>query len=76
MCICSDTYRRAPFSRATNFANGARKGICGNYFDQTTLAELFTIYMTLHVMEFPLIFGEKKFVEVPKICEICKIYSL
>ena len=63
-------YRRVPFSRATNFANGARKGVCGNYFHQTTLAELFTIHVNLHAMEFPLIFGETNFVKVPKIHEI------
>ena len=31
--------------------------------------------MNLHVMEFPLIFSETKFVEVPKIHEIREIYS-
>ena len=46
-------------SRATNFVNGARKGVCGNYFHKSTLVELFTIHMNLHVMEFPLICGEK-----------------
>ena len=35
-----------------------------------TLAELFTIHMNLHAMEFPLLFGETNFVEVPKIHEI------
>ena len=34
-----------------------------------TLAEL------LHAMEFPLIFGEANFIEVPKIHEICEIYG-
>ena len=58
------------FSRATNFANGARKAVCGNYFHKTTLAELFTIHVNLHAMEFPLIFGETNFVEVPKIRKI------
>ena len=58
------------FSRATNFANGAKKGVRGNYFHETTLAELFTIHMNLHTMEFPLIFSEPNFVEVPKIHEI------
>ena len=67
---CKVQYRRAPFLRATNFANGARKGVCGNYFNKMTLVELFTIHMNLHVMEFPLIFGETNFVEVTKIHEI------
>ena len=55
-----------PFLRATNIANGARKGVYGNYFHEPTLAELFTIHMNLHVMEFLLIFSETNFVEVPK----------
>ena len=58
------------FSRAINFANGARKGVRGNYFHETTLAELFTTHVNLHMMEFPLIFGETNFVEVPKIRKI------
>ena len=52
--------------RATNFANGARKGVYGNYFHGMTLAELFTLHVNLQAMEFPLIFGETNFVEVPK----------
>ena len=56
--------------------NGARKGVCENYFHETTLAEIFTIHMNLHMMEFPLICGEKNFVEVPKIHEIRKILAL
>ena len=63
-------YHRVPFSRATNFANGARKGVHGNYFHKMTLAELFTIYVNSHKIEFPLIFGETNFVKVPKICKI------
>ena len=35
-----------------------------------TLAELLTIYINLHAMKFPLIFGETNFAEVPKIHEI------
>ena len=50
--------------------NGARKGVCGNYYHKTTLAELFTIHVNLYTMEFPLIFGETNFVEVPEIREI------
>ena len=75
MTYTTETYLRAPFLRATNFANGARKGVRGNYFHETTLAELFTIHMNLHAMEFLLIFGETNFVEVPKIHEICIIYG-
>ena len=45
-------------SRTTNFMNGARKGVCGNYFHEATLAELFTIHVNLHVMEFLLISGD------------------
>ena len=41
-----------------------------------TLVALFTIYVNLHVMEFPLIFGEINFVEVPKIRDIHGIYDL
>ena len=55
--------------------NGAKKGVCGNYFHKTTLAELFTIHVNLHTMEFLLIFGETNFVEVPKIHESHKIYG-
>ena len=40
-----------------------------------TLAELFTIHVNLHTMEFPLSFGETNFVEVPKIYEIREIYG-
>ena len=68
-------YHRVPFSRATNFANGARKRVHGNYFHETTLAEFFTIHVNLHMMEFPLIFAETNFVEVPKIHEIREIYG-
>ena len=64
------------FSRVANFANGARKGVHGNYFHETILAELFTIHVNLHVMEFPLIFGETNFVEVPKIREFTKFTTL
>ena len=55
--------------------NGARKGVCGNYFHEMTLTELFTIHMNLHMMECLLIFGEKNFAEVPKICDIREIYD-
>ena len=58
-----------------NFTNGARKGVDGNYFHETTLAKLFTNHMNLYAMEFPLTFGETNFVEVPKICKIRKVYG-
>ena len=38
-----------------------------NYFHEMTLAALFTIHVNLHAMEFPLIFGETNFVEVPNL---------
>ena len=56
--------------------NGARKGVRGNYFHKTTLAELFTIHVNLHAMEFPLIFSEKFFVEVPKSAKSVKFTAL
>ena len=49
------------------FCEWSKKGVCGNYFYKTTLVALFTIHVNLYVMEFPLIFGEINFVEVPKI---------
>ena len=54
------------FFKATNFVTGARKGVCGNYFHEMTLAELFTIHLNIRAMEFLLIFGETNFIEVPK----------
>ena len=36
---------------------------------------LFTIHVNLRAMEFPLIFGEINFMEVPKIYEIREIYG-
>ena len=57
------------------FANGANKGVRGNYFCETTLVALFTIHVNLYAMEFPLIFGETNFVEVPKIHKIHEIYG-
>ena len=45
------------------------------YFHKITLAELFTVHVNLHAMEFPLIFGKTNFMKVPKICKICKIYG-
>ena len=38
-------------SRATNFANGAGKGVRGVYFYETTLAELFTIHVNLRTCD-------------------------
>ena len=68
-------YRRVPFFEGHKFREWNKKGVRGNYFHETKLVVLFTIHMNLHAMEFLLIFGEKLFVEVPKICEIHKIYG-
>ena len=54
-------------------ANGARKGVRGNYFHETTLAEFYTIHVNLHVMEFSV--KQISFVEVPKIHKIREIYG-
>ena len=63
--IC-EKYSRAPFSRATNFANGLKKEVQGNYYHKSTLIS--SLQSAIHVtIEFPLIFGETNFVEVPKI---------
>ena len=67
-------YRRVPFSRATNFANGAKKGVCGNYFHETTLVAPFTIHKLTH-NGFSVNFGDTNFVKVQKIHEIHKIYG-
>ena len=83
MSMCANTHfnkliflhHRVPFSRATDFANEAQKGVHGNNFHKMTLAVLFTIHVHLHAMEFPLIFGETNFVKVLKIREICEIYA-
>ena len=58
------------------FCKWSKKGSSWKLFSRNdigremTLAEkrhwLFTIHVNLHVMEFPLIFGETNFVEVPK----------
>ena len=72
--ICVQTYRRTSFSRATNFANGLKKEVRGNYFHDSILVS--SLQSAICVMiEFPLIFSEKKFVEVSKIHEIHKICS-
>ena len=60
-------------SGATNFVNGARKGVRGVYFHETTLAELFTIHVNLYVIEFSLVFSETNFIEVLKVCKIREI---
>ena len=51
------------FSRATNFTNG------GSYFHESILVSSLQSAICVTI-EFPLIFGEIKFVEVPKIHEI------
>ena len=40
------------FLKPTNFANVVNKGVCGNYFHETSLAALYTIHIQLHMMEF------------------------
>ena len=55
-----------PFFEGYKFCEWSKKGVCGNYFHETTLAALFTIHVNLHAMEFLLIFGETNFVEVAK----------
>ena len=72
--ICVHTYRRTSFLRATNFVNGLKKEVRGNYFHESILVS--SLQSAICVMiEFPLIFSEKKFVEVSKIHEIHKISS-
>ena len=62
------------FSRATYFVNGLKHEVWGNYFYESTLVS--SLQSAIHVtIEFPLIFGETNFEEVPKIHEICKICS-
>ena len=69
MYSCNDeghtSYRTAPFFEGYKFCAWSKKGSLGNYFHEMTF---FTIHVNLHVMEFPLIFGETNF---PKIREIC-----
>ena len=63
------------FSRATNFANQLKKEIRGNYFHESTLVSslLTAICVTI---EFPLIFGETNFVQVPKSTKSVKFVAL
>ena len=69
MYVCMHVYGRL-FSRATNFANGLKRELQGNYFHESTLVS--PLHFAIHVMiEFPLIFDETNFVEVPKIHKIC-----
>ena len=57
------------FSRATNFVNGLRKEVQGNYFHEFTLVP--SLQSVIHVtIEFPLIIGETNFMEVPEIHKI------
>ena len=80
--MCMDThmyfwhcYHRAPFFEGYKFCEWSKKGSLWKLFSQTTLAELFTIHVNLHTMEYLLIFGETNFVEVPKIHKIHKLYG-
>ena len=52
------------------FREWSKKGSSWNYFHEMTLVVLFTIHANLHAMNFPLIFGETNFTEVPKIHKI------
>ena len=60
------TYRRAPFQRVTNFANGLKKEVRGNYFHKSTLVS--SLQSTMCVMiEFLLVFMKStKFVALEK----------
>ena len=64
----------ATFSRATNFTNRLKKEVRGNYFHESTsvFSNQFAIRVTI---EFPLIFIETNFVEVPKIHKIREMCS-
>ena len=66
------SYHRAPFCEGYKFCGWSKKGVRENYFHETTLVALFTMHMNLHTMEFPFIFGETNFMEVPKTFEIYK----
>ena len=58
------------FSRATNFTNGLKKKVWGNYFHESTLVSSFQSVICV-MIEFLLIFGDTNFVEVSKIHKIC-----
>ena len=62
MYICSDKYCRVPFFQRLQISQMKKKEFIEIIF--MTLAELFTIHMNLHTMEFPLIFDETNFVEL------------
>ena len=65
--------RRVAFFEGYKFCEWNKKGSLRKIFSRIYIASL---QSAIHVMiEFPLIFGEKMFVEVPKIHEIRKICS-
>ena len=68
MYVCMYVYGHL-FSRATNFANGLKREVRGSYFHESTSVS--PLHFAIHVtIEFPLIFDETNFVEVPKIHKI------
>ena len=67
-------YHRVPFFEGYKFHEWTEKEAPGNYFHESTLVSF--LQSAIHVtIEFPLIFGETNFVEVPKIHEIREICS-
>ena len=68
-------YSRLPFLRVTNFVNGLKKEVRGNYFHKSTLVS--SLQYAIHVIiGYPLIHGETNFVEVPKSMKSTKFVVL
>ena len=66
-------YRRAPFLRATNFVNG-KFGETIFMYESTMVPSL---QSAIHVtIEFPLIFSETNFMEIPKSTKSTKFVAL
>ena len=65
-------YCRAPFLRATNLTNGAKRKFVEIIFTKQHWEHPLQ-YMGTYVHE--IVFGETNFVEVPKILKICEIYG-
>ena len=74
-CSTMVSYRRAPFLRATNFANGLKKEVQGNYFHESTSVSSLQSAICITI-KFPLIFGETNFVKVPKSTRSMKFVAL
>ena len=68
------SYHRVPFFEGYKFREWTKKEVQGNYFCESTLASSFQSVICFTI-EFPLIFGETNFMEVPKIHEIHEICS-